>query len=213
MNLKTAVEEVYDAFSDVEKPASVDGCPCCMTADQYEKLTSKPLRELTYVELDEYASDVLLTMGSKDDYKYFLPRILELSIEEGRDWVTSIEITGNKMKMAGFEEWDKQKQAAIENLWLAVTLEIAASESDPELIGFVSSDIDSWLGAATLIPISVSRLLEALEGFPDVVQTLYNYNFKTLFQGRLDNAFLDEPSKGQSEITNWLRHQVETSMK
>jgi hypothetical protein len=64
MNVKAAIEGVYAAFSDAQRPASVDGCPCCMSAEQYETLTAKPLRDLTSADLDEYASDALLTMGS-----------------------------------------------------------------------------------------------------------------------------------------------------
>jgi len=212
MSFNAAIEGVYDAFSEVEKPQGVDGCPCCMTPDEYETLTAKPLRELSSVELNEYAGDALLTMGSEDDYQYFLPRILELSTQDDFEW-TSIEITANKMQMAGFRQWNEKKQAAINNLWLTVIRGLATSESDPELIGFVSSDIYSWLCAATLIPIPVSPLTDVLEGFPDVVRTLYNDNFTTLFQGRLKNAFLDEPSKGQTEIATWLRNSVEKTMK
>ncbi len=212
MSLKAAIEAIYDAFSDVAKPSKVDGCPCCMTADEYETLTAKPLRELSSGELDEYASDVMLTMGSEDDYQYFLPRILELTIEDDPDWISSAEITANKLQMAGFKRWNEKKQASINDLWLAVIRNIATAESDPELLSFRASEIDTWLGAATLIPIPVSPFTEFLEPFPDIVRTLYNHNFKTLFQGRLDNAFLEEPNDGQTEIANWLRRSVEKTM-
>jgi hypothetical protein len=212
MDVKAAIEGVYAAFSYAKRPASVDGCPCCMSAEQYETLTAKPLRDLTSADLDEYASDALLTMGSEDDYQYFLPRILELSLEDGAEWISSIEITGTKMRMAGFEGWTGERRSAINDLWLAVIWEMASTGDDPELLGFISSDIESWLGAATLIPIPVLPLREALEGFPDVVRTLYNHNFKTLFQGQLDNPFLDEPSEGQTEIANWLRLNIERAM-
>lgn len=209
MSLRAAIEGVYDAFSEVEKPLGIDGCPCCMTPDEYETLTAKPLRELSSVELNEFAFDALLTMGSEDDYQYFLPRILEDDLE----WDTSIEITANKMQMARFQQWNEKKKAAINNLWLTVIREVATTGSDLEPIGLILSDIDSWLGAATLIPIPVSPLTDVLDGFPDVVRTLYNDNFETLFQGRLDNAFLHEPSEGQTEIANWLRYSVEKTMK
>jgi hypothetical protein len=213
MSLASAIEDVYDAFSDVEKPSIVDGCPCCMTADEYETLTAEPLRELTVDELSKYADSVLLTMGSEDDYPYFLPRILELSVGEGPDWITSIEITANKLQMAGFGLWSEKRETAVKNLWLAFIREKASSDNHPDLLGFLSSDIDSWLAAATLIPIPTSPLLAALETAPEVVREIYNVNFQTLFQGRLDNAFLKEPSDGQAEIAHWLRDRIQASMK
>jgi hypothetical protein len=213
MSLNAAIEAVYDAFSDVEKPSVVDGCPCCMTADEYKTLTAKPLRGLSSAELTQYASDVMLTMGSEDDYQYFLPRILELTIEDDPEWITSVEITANKLQMAGFRRWNAKKQASINDLWLAVIRDIATTESDPELLGLRAFDIDTWIGAATLIPIPVSPFTDFLEAFPDIVRILYKHNFKTVFQGRLDNAFLEEPSDGQTEIANWLRRSVEETMK
>ena len=65
-------------------------------------------------------------------------------------------------------------------------------------------ELDSWLCAATLVPISVAPLLYALEVAPDVIREMRNINFMTMHQGRLDNPFLEEPSDGQSEIAQWL---------
>jgi hypothetical protein len=212
MSLETAIEDVYHAFADVEKPKRVEGCPCCMTADEYEALTAKSLRKLNSTELSEYAADVMLTMGTAEDYQYFLPRILELTIEDDVEWMASAEITAEKIAMAGFKQWNERKQSSITQLWLAVIRDIATSDSDPELLGFRSSDIGTWLAAATLIPIPVSPLIEVLERFPDIIRTLYNRNFETLFQDRLKNAFLKEPSEGQTKIANWLRNRVEQTM-
>ena len=61
MDLEAAIEAVYDAFSDAEKPEVVEGCPCCMTADEYETLTAKPLRELTGNEPVSYTHLTLPT--------------------------------------------------------------------------------------------------------------------------------------------------------
>lgn len=169
-----------------------------MTAEQYEALTAKPLRDLTAVDLSDYASKVMLTMGSEDDYQYFLPRILELTIKDDVDWLTDIEITGEKMQMAGVERWSENRRAAIEDLWSVNIREKAVSELN-------SFEIDSWLCAATLIPIPVSPLLEILETTPDIIRGLYNINFETLAQGRLSNAFLEQPNDGQDKIVYWLR--------
>jgi hypothetical protein len=210
MLLDSAIENVYRAFSDVAKPVFVDGCPCCMTANEYETLTGKPLRELDPSELNKYGSAAMLTMGSEQDYQYFLPRILELTVEDDVEWTADLETTANKMHLAGYSGWTAEKRLALEHLWLTVIREFAAkSKDDPEMLGFASWDIQTWMGAATLVPISVSQFLEFLESYPDVVREIYKINFKTIFQGRLDNPFLSEPSQGQIEIANWLRHRIE----
>jgi|CXWL01.1.fsa_nt_gi hypothetical protein len=212
MSLKAAIDAVYDAFSAVEKPRFVDACPCCMTADQCETLTSKPLRELSSDELNEYSGDVMLTVGSEVDYQYFLPRILDLSIADDAEWLNSIEIAAKKMRMAGFDKWDERKQAAIKSLWLEVIRQHATSASDAEMLGWAAWDISSWLAGATLIPIPTSPLLAELNSSPEVIRELYNLNFETLFKGQLKNPFLDQPCEGQAEIAAWLRDRVEKTM-
>ncbi|HMT09625.1 MAG TPA: hypothetical protein PKA82_16610 [Pyrinomonadaceae bacterium] len=211
MSLNNAIEAVYEAFSDVEKPEIVDGCPCCMTTDEYDALTAKPLRELSSEELSDYSGDVFFTMGSEADYQYFLPRILELTIADDADWIQSAEITGNKLRMAGFDKWSEGKRSAIENLWLEVVRNYVKSVTDSETAGWAAWDISSWLGAATLIPISVVPLLTEIEASPDVVRELYDMNLATIFQGKLDNPFLEEPNDGQAEVAAWLRDRFEGS--
>jgi len=208
MSLTAAIDAVYEAFSDVEMPRYVDACPCCMTADECDALTSKPLRELSSGELSMYSGAVMLTVGSEVDFPYFLPRILELSLLDDSEWITSIEITSEKLRMAGFDKWSEGKQSSIKQLWLEVIRNFLSSESDPEMLGFVATDIDSWLGGATLIPVPVSPLLDEIESAPEVVSKLYNMNFTTLFRGQLDNPFLEVPSEGQAEIAAWLRDSI-----
>ncbi|MFL6373167.1 MAG: hypothetical protein ACJ73D_00735, partial [Pyrinomonadaceae bacterium] len=172
MDLDDAMEGVYAAFADVPKPPGVGGCPCCMTDGEYAVLTAKPLCELSAEELEKYAGAVFLTMGSEDDYAYFLPRILELSIEDSPNWGSCIEITGKKLRMAGFDRWSDEKRASITALWLSVIHDMATSTRDaPDLIGFRASDIEGWLAAATLVPIPVSPLTNVLDGFPEIIRT------------------------------------------
>ena len=208
MSLTAAIDAVYDAFSDVKKPRGVDGCPCCMTADECDALTSKPLRELSSGELNGYSSCAMLTVGSEGDYAYFLPRILELSIADDAEWLDSIEIAADKLRMAGFDKWSEGKQSSIKQLWLEVIRNYLTSTSDPEMLVWAASDIGSWLAAATLIPIPASPMLAEIDSSPEVIRELYNKNFETLVNGRLNNPFLEAPSDGQTEIAAWLRDSI-----
>lgn len=198
MEINSAIEAVYEAFADVEKPDRVEGCPCCMTAEQYEILTAKPLRELTADELTHYASGVMLTMGSEIEYPYFLPRILELTVEDDTRWICDIETTAKKLNMSGMHQWDSAKNTAIKNLWLAEIEGLASSE-------VFYFDINSWLAAAIRIPIDVRPFLDTLEKHPPAVKELYDINAETLPQGRLNNPFLDNASKEQTEVVEWLK--------
>jgi len=207
MYLAAAIDAVYEAFSDVEKPRSVPGCSSFMSVEECDVLTGTSLRELLSYQLSPYAMVAMVQMGSEADYPYFLPRILELTIADDDYWLAAIEVTAKKMRMAGSHEWSEKRRTAIAGLWRAVVRELATSRF-AERPGLTARDISSWLAAATVIPIPVSPLTASLEDFPDIVQTLCHLNARTISQGRLDNDFLPEPSQGQTEIANWLLRSV-----
>jgi hypothetical protein len=146
-----------------------------------------------------------------DDYQYFLPRILELSLEDGAEWISSIEITGTKMRMAGFEGWTGERRSAINDLWLAVIREMASTGDDPELLGFISSDIESWLGAATLIPIRSRRLERPSRDFRTWSELSTTITSRPLPRA-LGQSVSGRAQRGQTEIANWLRLNVERAM-
>jgi hypothetical protein len=73
------IERLYQLFSRYKCPRQLEGCPCCTTAEEAQPLVRKPLRTIAAPELEHYASKALTTWGTLDDYKYFLPRILELT--------------------------------------------------------------------------------------------------------------------------------------
>jgi hypothetical protein len=95
-NVKTAIEGVYAIFSTVPKPGWIEGCPCCVERIPTGILVSKPLSSLTPDELTVYASKALLTVGSVNDFLYFLPRILEICIQEP-GWWPDIEVVAGRL--------------------------------------------------------------------------------------------------------------------
>lgn len=86
MNLAQAVENLYVAFAGVPKPTGIDACPCCLDEDEIRVVLQAPLRDLSADELQSYAASVLYTVGSWDDFRYFLPRLLELASQGALIW-------------------------------------------------------------------------------------------------------------------------------
>jgi len=107
------VQRIYDAFSVVKKPTFIGGCilGCCMTLQQRKTLLKSPLREADAKILWHYPEDAIWTVGSAEDFKYFLPRPLELGlseyVREGKPegYIAFPETFGKKLALAGFEEW------------------------------------------------------------------------------------------------------------
>ena len=77
-NLQSAIERLYKVFSAHPCPVYTDPCLHCHTVEDDAKLRTRPLRQLSAGELNDYVSDALLVWGGVDDFKHFLPRILEL---------------------------------------------------------------------------------------------------------------------------------------
>jgi hypothetical protein len=118
-NLGDAIGRLYDAFSAVAKPHSIDPCPHCLDRNEVGALLGKPLREVTPEELSPYASSALLTVGEAADYLYFLPRILEVTATEP-SWWPDPEVTGRAIRATSPETWTAAQRAALNDFLEAV---------------------------------------------------------------------------------------------
>lgn len=109
-----ALEAIYTAFA-VQRPRIIEGCPCCIDTRRVDVLLAKPLRELTGEDLWRYVSGVFLTIGSDCDFRYLLPRILELAIIEPGT-LPNTEIVLGKFERADQSSWSREQRAAVKTL-------------------------------------------------------------------------------------------------
>jgi hypothetical protein len=100
--LAEQLERLYVVFSGYSRPRRLEGCPCCTSTAEAALLLRKPLRALTVPELEHYAFKALTTWGTLDDYKYFIPRIIELS--QSRSLLCDIEVTLHKFDYGDFHD-------------------------------------------------------------------------------------------------------------
>jgi len=80
-DLEASIEQLYAVFSGY--PVSRSGpCPHCYGDAEFERVENRiqsvPLRDLTLDDLYRFYSDGLLTWGDVDDFRYLLPRLMEL---------------------------------------------------------------------------------------------------------------------------------------
>ena len=76
--LKESIENLYSTFSIYPLNSKMEGCPCCVSDADKEKIHSKQLRELEEEDLSRYVFKAMTTWGDTDDFKHYLPRIFEL---------------------------------------------------------------------------------------------------------------------------------------
>ena len=199
-----ALDAVYEVFSDARKPSEVSGCPCCMVEISPCTLLATPLRELTAETLEVYAANVLLTVGGPDDFRYFLPRLLDISIHDGFDWPDP-EVLFEKLHLAEWQLWPEDERLPIQNLLTSVFEDAVASA-----VGGSGTwdawEIDTWICAiaATHLPISpfLRRLSEPQ--FAELRQAIEAKNQPALNKGRLSNSFWSINPSAMAEMLAWL---------
>lgn len=110
-----AVGHLYSVFSEYPLRPDTGACSCCHEPEEELKLHSKPLRELTEDDLERYGYSALLTWGSVDDYKHFLPRLFEIASKtNGIDWIYK-PIIFAKLQHAEWWNWPENERNAVEN--------------------------------------------------------------------------------------------------
>ena len=125
--LQTAIEELYRVFEGYRLSANTDPCPCCHSPEEDRRLRSKPLRNLSSEDLWQYTTDALYTWGGENEFKHFLPRILELLTLVGEPSSVFVDpecvlgkLTYSSQGKTSWHRWPTLEQAAISRYLHAV---------------------------------------------------------------------------------------------
>ena len=166
LGYQRALEDLYRTFQSYSLRAYTEPCPCCHKDPTVEhRLHASPLRALSAEDLNVYAQDAVLTWGTEEDFKYFLPRLFELQVEAelGGLPFSDPESLFGRLAYTHWNAWPSQEQAAIREfflqLWTTVVntvpadllwsaayewlRAIAQAEDD------VSAYLSLWLGQTT----------------------------------------------------------------
>lgn len=118
--MKTKFESTKDILYVVFSKYVVEGnlrkrsCECCVSNEEIRLLLSKPLSQLTENELGHFMRSAVTTYGDIEDYKHFLPRILELIYCSENDLLSDF-IIFEKLNYSEWETWPLSEVEAIEN--------------------------------------------------------------------------------------------------
>jgi hypothetical protein len=197
-SVSDALTNVYTAFAGVPKPAQIPACPCCLNAAQVCALLDTPLRHLTPEQLTPYGSAVLLTSGSVADFKYFLPRILDISLHE-RFWCPDREVILGKLTLADWKSWPRTEIQPLLTLFEAAFDEAVVADD--------GWDVDSWLCALALARIDVTPYLRKLMEATALAALIgfIERNWSHLAKGKLSNAFWKDHKAEAAPIVRWAK--------
>ena len=111
--LESALEALYATFNRYGG-THLEGCPHCVSFEDSAALRRAPLRQLGG-ELDRYLFKAMTTWGSEEDFKHFLPRLLELYAASVDAWLLCDELV-----YARWRSWAELEQRAVESYLLAL---------------------------------------------------------------------------------------------
>ena len=196
--LRSALKALYQAFRRRGKAPIPRGCPCCTTPLEFEHLASRPLPHLSATDLDRYARKAMTTVDHADTFRYFLPRIVELSVENRL--LVDREVVFGKLRYGNWREWPLHEQEALEGFAHALAATFAAGDYD-------AWELDEWVCALGQfvddLPKVLSPLLSRTPAATTNLALLIDHNTNALGGIELVNAFWDE-NPNRDAIKEWL---------
>jgi hypothetical protein len=198
-DLRDATGQLYRVFQRYRRPESIDFCDHCQQPESFGVLLTGPLKALRPHDLDVYVSSVLDTCGSIEDFRHYLPRILELLPESL--FTIGPEGVLNKLGRVGWEGWPPDERSAIETyLWAHWRRERRNSERAGEALCALAQ-------ALTEVGPLLAEWL--LDGAPDAVSARVQFVLKAVPQvslrGHLSNAYWRTRPEQEREVIDWLR--------
>lgn len=127
--LKNSIKNLYDVFEKYHGNLNMSGSSNYDNLDKWnKKLFSKSLRDLDEDDLSLYVGKAITTWGEKNDYKHFLPRILELTAEYRTPY--EIWIAFDKLAISDWNNWLEDEQRAIQEFMIALWENILNDNSE-----------------------------------------------------------------------------------
>jgi hypothetical protein len=196
--VRNALEAIYREFAS-PAPSKIEGCPCCISTRGVDVLLTTPLRHLGGEALWRYVSGAFLTIGSEQDFRYLLPRILDIAVHEPENFINP-EIVLGKLKLANWASWPADERRVLEefvNAWFEQALARDLAEADEFWVG---REAESVLCGGAHSGLPLGRWLDRLQE-PDASRIFAD--LKERFPGKLSAFWKDAPA-GFEELSRIL---------
>lgn len=150
VTLAESIEALYRVFATYPRRDQIDACPHCVGREDADVLPRVPLSELSARDLGRYTFKAITTWGGTDDYRYFVPRILELSAAgAGATWPgLQLQHVAGKLLLGEWWVWPELERTTIRNFLTALWDAVLASDPDA-----------SHLRASEILP-GIGRLVD-----------------------------------------------------
>lgn len=198
-DLAATIEGLYRAFGRYPTPQRLECCDHCRDERDYQGLLTTPLRQLDADDLDLFVATALSTCGDLDDFKHYLPRILELMVESS--FTNAPEALLDKLTGAGWRTWPAAESEAVRAFLAAYWRQMRRDPelAEPALCGIAQACadlepfLDEWL-RDTSDGARLARAELVLDAVP-MIQV----------ERRLPNAFWRQRPEQEHAVVRWLK--------
>ncbi|XUY30450.1 hypothetical protein RMR21_025530 (plasmid) [Agrobacterium sp. rho-8.1] len=207
LNLRQRLDGAYEVFARYRRPLVFHASPLRDPEMLLKQLTAKPIRHLDVGDVQEYASAALTTVGTVEDYKHFLPRLLDLATESG---VVEPEMIALKLKTAEWRAWPENERQCLEEIFVHACVDAFKQHTDDYLAG-------KWLVSLAILNIDLGGLWTHVFASKDDCCALQIAHLLLS-----DNLFASDPSKRAywedvpettiNETRSWLLSQETRSL-
>ena len=213
-DLTATINALYRTFGRVPKPRSVESCPHCADPGEPDLLQPVPLRGLTVKDLRTYAGRALTTIGGVDDFRYFLPRLLEIASDgEGFSYPDLATVLG-KLHYGKWTSWAEDEQQAVRGYLHALWARTLTRDPDGTDVADDTYDAGTVLSAIALLEDDLTPYLaawdEALDQPDDLTAALQleklSRDGRRVKRGvpQLTTPYLDGRADQAGQILAWL---------
>ena len=111
------IQELYKVFKKYKlKPNFTERCSSFGARQDLAKhLQAMPLSTLELEPLATYSFKALNTMGNEGDYRYFIPRLIELMVIDDK-WFGYENLFFKKLNVLGFHNWQESEKRVIQTI-------------------------------------------------------------------------------------------------
>lgn len=103
-------------FSDCRLSVPMQYCECCNDPDFLKRLAATRPAELDEDDVANVAESLLYTLGSTEDFAYFVPRFCSDSLGYP---LYDVEMVFGRFQLAGYFEWPESRRVAVRNFVLS----------------------------------------------------------------------------------------------
>jgi hypothetical protein len=195
--LRKAIEGLYQTFSIYPFKSKMDGCPCCVSALDKEKIHTKQLRELSEEDLSRYAFKAMTTWGDTEDFKHYLPRIFELLATT--DFIVDTFVVLGKLDYGKWRTWPGNEQTVLTEFLLAWWTDSIKNKSYFDKEAFI--EIFKLIG-------NIDYLLERWKinfkdkSFLNYIDLVHDYYYDLISKR---TGFKDLNDKSIDKLTSWIK--------